>query len=112
MNNFMHKNIKRFHLDGTIYDDSFMPRLKEEYIRILQTSMRLQGYAPRLDVDPDFTIDYKGKYYQFILSVYGTFVGKRNAECITGIDGGRTIYTPQSKSGESSKDQEYKSNQK
>ena len=112
MNNFIHKSIKRFYLDGQIFDDSFIPRLREEYIRILQTQMRLQGYAPRLDIDPDFTIEYTGKYYDFRLSVYGTFVGKRNAECITGIDKNKPIYIPQSKSDESSSDQESRSNQK
>ena len=112
MNNFIHKSIKRFYLDGQIYDDSFIPRLREEYIRILQTQMRLQGYAPRLDIDPDFTIEYTGKYYDFRLSVYGTFVGKRNAECITGIDKNKPIYTPQNRSDESSSDQESRSNQK
>ena len=112
MKNFIHRSIRRFHLDGQIYDDSLIPRLKEEYIRILNTSMRLQGYVPRIDIDPDFTIEYNGKYYHFMLSVHGTFVGKRNAECIIGIDGGRTIYMPQNKSGESSADQESASNQK
>lgn len=112
MNNFIHKNIRRFELDGQIYDDSFIPRLKEEYIRILNTQMKLQGYAPRIDIDPDFTIDYTGKHYLFKLSVYGTFVGKRNAECIAGIDKNRPVFIPQSKLDESSSDQESQSNQK
>ena len=112
MDNFIHKNIRRFSLDGSIYDDSFIPRLKEEYIRILETQMKLQGYAPRLDIDPDFTIEYTGKNYDFRLSVYGTFVGKRNAECITGIDKNKLIYIPQNRSDESSSDQESRSNQK
>lgn len=112
MNNYIHKNIRRFYLDGQIYDDSFIPRLREEYIRILQTQMRLQGYAPRLDIDPDFTIEYTGKSYHFKLSTYGTFVGKRNAECITGIDKNKPIFIPQNKLDESSSDQASQSNQK
>ena len=112
MNNFMHKNIKRFHLDGTIYDDSFIPRLKEEYIRILETQMKLQGYSPRLDIEPDFTIHYTGKAYDFILSLYGTFVGKRNSECLTGIDKNKPIFIQQNRSEGPSLDQESKSNQK
>ena len=112
MNNFIHKNLRRFHLDGHIYDDSFIPRLREEYIRILQTQMKLQGYAPRLDIDPDFTIEYTGKSYNFKLSLYGAFVGKRNAECIAGIDKNKPIFIPQSKSDEPFLDQESQSNQK
>jgi len=112
MNNFIHKSIKRFYLDGQIHDDAFIPRLREEYIKILETQMKLQGYAPRLDIDPDFTIEYTGKYYEFKLSVYGTFVGKRNAECLRGIDKNKPIFILQNKLGESSLDQEYRSNQK
>jgi hypothetical protein len=74
--------------------------------------MKLQGYAPRLDIEPDFTIEYTGKAYEFKLSVYGTFVGKRNAECLTGIDKNKPIFIQQSKSDESSSDQESQSNQK
>jgi hypothetical protein len=112
MKNFIHKSIKRFHLDGQIYDDSFIPRLRNEYMNILNTQMKLQGYVPRLDIDPDFTLDYDGKNYDFRLSVYGTFVGKRNAECITGLDGNKPIYIQKSKSETSSWDQESQSNQK
>ena len=112
MNNFIHKNIKRFYLDGIIYDDSFIPRLREEYIRILYTQMRLQGYSPRIDIDPDFTIEYNGKTYEFKLSVFGTFVGKRNAECLVGIDKNKPIFIHPNKSGEQSSDQESPLNQK
>lgn len=111
MKNFIHKSIKRFHLDGQIYDDSFIPRLKNEYVNILNIQMKLQGYAPRLDIDPQFTLKYDGKKYEFELSVYGTFVGKRNAEWITGLDGSKPIYTQKNKLGESFKDQESPSNQ-
>jgi hypothetical protein len=112
MKNFIHKSIKRFHLDGQIYDDALIPRLQLEYIKIINTQMQLQGYAPRLDIDPQFTISYNGNSYDFILSVYGTFVGKRNAEWIEGLDGSKPIYIQQSKSKESSMDQESQSNQK
>lgn len=112
MNNFIHKSIRRFHLEGQIYDDCFIPRLKEEYIRILETQMRLQGFAPRLDIDSDFTIEYTGKLYNFKLSVYGTYVGKKNAECLVGIDKNKPIFIQQNKSKESSADQESESNQK
>jgi hypothetical protein len=102
---FMHKRIKRFHLEGTIYDDSAIPRLRENYINLLITSMRLEGYAPRIDIDPDFSIEYNGLSYNFILSVYGSFIGKKNASCIEGLDKNRAIYTAQSKSEESSQAQ-------
>jgi hypothetical protein len=112
MKNFIHRSVRRFYLDGQIYDDSFIPRLKNEYINILNTQMKLQGYAPRIDIDPQFTIDYNGKSYNFKLSVYGTFVGKRNAECIEALDGSKPIFIQKNKSEMSSNDQESQSNQK
>ena len=57
-------------------------------------------------------INPNGKFYDFKLSVYGTFVGKRNAECLIGIDKNKPIFIPQSKSRESSSPQESQSNQK
>jgi len=74
--------------------------------------MKLQGYSPRLDINPDFTIEYTGKTYDFILSVYGTFVGKRKAECLTGIDKNKPVYIQESKLKDPSLDQELRSNQK
>jgi hypothetical protein len=59
MESLHHKPIKRFYLEGDIYDDAtYISRLKTEYIRILVMEMRLSGYVPRLDIDPDFTIEY------------------------------------------------------
>lgn len=104
--NFMHKRIKRFELKGQILDDMFIPRLKEEYVRLLSDSMRDAGYAIRLDIEPDWTIQYTGNHYEFTLSVYGSYIGKKNALCIDALDKNRPIYTPQNKSGESSQDQE------
>ena len=112
MKNFIHKNIRRFSLDGVIYDDSFIPRLKEEYIRILEVQMKLQGFSPRLDIHPDFTIEYTGKAYNFEISIYGTYVGKKNAECLIGIDKNKPIFIQQNKSGGSSVDRESELNQK
>jgi hypothetical protein len=110
--NFMHKRIKRFELEGQILDDSCIPRLREEYIRLLNTQMRMSGYVPRIDIDPDFSIEYKTHYYLFKLSVYGSYVGKRNAECIEALDKNKAIYIQKNRSGESSKDQESTLNQK
>lgn len=108
----MHKRIKRFELTGQILDDSFIPRMKEEYVRLLADSMRETGYVRRLDIEPDWSISYTGKYYEFMLSVYGSYIGKKNASCIDGLDKNRAIYTQPNKSGESSKGQESVSNQK
>jgi hypothetical protein len=107
MDNIHHKAIKRFLLSGNIYDDSEILRLKTEYIRLLVSEMKLSGYVPRFDIDPDFTIRYneKAEIFEFKLSIYGIYIGKKKAEWIIGLDGTKVIYTQKSKSKEFLQDQ-------
>lgn len=109
---FLHKRIKRFGLTGQITDDIFIPRMKEEYVKLISETMRDTGYVRRLDIEPDWTISYTGNYYEFILSVYGSYIGKKNALCIEALDKNRPIYTPQNKSGGSLMGRESTYNQK
>jgi hypothetical protein len=100
MTTLHHKPIKRFGLEGIIYDDVALARLKKEYVRLVTTEMRLSGYVPRLDISPDFTISFnhEKKYFEFTLSVYGTFVGKKRSLWITGVDETRVVSTQQNRS--------------
>jgi hypothetical protein len=93
--NVHHKPIKKFGLDGVINDESNIARLKIEYVRLLLLEMRLSGYVPRLDIDPDFTIRYNEQknYFEFKLSIHGVYIGKRRIECIVGIDGTTVVST-------------------
>lgn len=114
MANYHHRPIKRFSLDGSIHDESAIPRLKIEYIRLLVSEMKIAGYVPKIDLDPDFTISYneEKENFKFELSVYGIYVGKRQSECIQGIDGSTAIYIQKSRSKELLLDQESKSSRK
>jgi hypothetical protein len=107
MSNFHHKTIKRFSLDGIICDESALGRLKGEYTRLLVSEMRLCGYVPRIDIDPDFTIDYneKKQYFEFEISIHGVYAGKRKSEWIAGIDVNKPIYIQKSKLNEFSQEQ-------
>lgn len=109
-----HKPIKMFGLDGVINDESNIARLKIEYIRLLLLEMKLSGYVPRLDIDPDFTILYNEQknYFEFKLSIHGIYVGKKKIECILGIDGTTVISTQPNKSREFYLGQESQLNQK
>jgi hypothetical protein len=100
MENVHHKPVKRFSLDGIIKDEASIGRLRVEYVRLLNIEMRLNGYVPRLDINPDFTIYYNidKDYFEFILSVYGVYIGKKKSECLDGIDATTLIYTQKSKS--------------
>jgi hypothetical protein len=88
---YAHKSIKRFSLDGEIYDDSHIIRLKEQYRNMIIAGMKSDGYVPRYDIDTDFTISYNGKTFNFEISIYGVYVGKRTAECISGIDKNKPV---------------------
>lgn len=93
MTNVHHKPLKRFGLEGTIYDDSAIWRLKIEYMRLIISEMRLSGYVPRIDIAPDFTMGYneKSESFNFELSLYGIYVGKRKSEWIFGVDETKVI---------------------
>lgn len=98
-----HKNIKRFAIDGDIYDEAAIPRIREQYIQLVKLMMQGKGYTVRLDIDPDFTVSFNGKTFNFELSVYGVFVGKKKAQCLYGVDKNREIMNsiPKTKSSES-----------
>ena len=106
METYQHKPIKRFGMDGVIYDDSSIFRLQQEYIRLLVSEMRLSGYVPKFDIDPQFTIEYneRNNTYNFILSVYGIYIGRKKSEWILGIDGTKAIPIQPTKSREYSQD--------
>jgi hypothetical protein len=99
METLHHKPIKRFSLEGNILDEALTPRLKTEYIKLLLLEMRFSGYVPRIDIDPDFTIEYNNtiEIFTFKLSLHGVYVGKKKSEWIIGIDGTQVISTAQSK---------------
>ena len=100
MLNLHHKPIKVFKLAGIIKDDAAIGRLRLEYVRMLVQDMRENGYALRLDIDPDFTIQYNSKheYFEFKLSIYGTYIGRKKSKWTVGIDG-TEMFIQQSKLG-------------
>jgi hypothetical protein len=103
MESIHHKPLKIFNLEGSIYDDSLIWRLRMEYADLVIAEMRLSGYVPRFDIDEDFTIEYNEgiKGFNFKLSIYGIYVGKRKSEWIFGVDGTAVIPMHQNKSSES-----------
>ena len=114
MENLHHKPIKTFKLDGIIKDDSAIGRLRLELVKLKKTEMRELGYVPRLDIDPNFTIKYNEtkEYFEFTLTVYGTYLGKTKSQCIQGIDGTALVPILRNKSKELSQDQASQLNQK
>jgi hypothetical protein len=109
-----HKPIKCFKLDGNIKDESNIYRLKEEYIRLLIVQMKESAYVPRIDIEPDFTVYYNESkdWFEFKLTVYGIYVGKKNIEWMIAADGYNPIYTQKIKLKEFSSALESQYNQK
>jgi hypothetical protein len=114
VDNLFHKPINHFTLDGIIKDESAIGRLRLELVRLKNLEMCELGYVPRLDVEPNFTIQYNEikEYFEFTLTVYGTFVGKKKALWIRGIDGTQIVPTQKNKLKELSQGQASQSNLK
>ena len=89
-----HKKINRFEFNGSIHDESDIPRMKAQYESLLEHYMRSKGYLRQFDLDPVFTIEYNGKNFNFVISLYGCYVGKAKAKCYQGIVGTRLIPMP------------------
>jgi hypothetical protein len=103
----MHQDIKRYEQTGEILDDTYFERLKYEHMDLLVLMMRYDGYVPRFDIEPDWSLYYTGSTYEFKLSIYGVYVGEDQAACIQGMDGNRPIlFTTKNKSGAPSTQQE------
>lgn len=97
--NLHHKRISRFDIEGTIYDEAHVDRLRREYLALVVLQMRSEGYVPRADIDQDFTMSYCGprKGYSFRLSIYGIYVGKRASQTIDSVYGYRPQYAKKAK---------------
>jgi len=56
--------------------------------------MRVDGYVSRIDIHNDFTISYDetSKSFEFKLTVYGVYVGKRRAQEIKYLDGFKPVF--------------------
>ena len=97
--NLHHKRITRFDIEGTIYDEAHVDRLRKEYLALVVLQMKSEGYVPRSDIDQDFTFSFAGpkKGYTFRLSVYGVYVGKKTAQTIDSVYGYKPHYSSRPK---------------
>jgi hypothetical protein len=95
---FNHRRIHRFDEYGELLDDRYFAGTRQTVLRYMVEQMKEKGYVRRLEIDDDWTLHYNGSTYKFQLSVYGTYVGKRNAECLVGLLGTRPIYIQNNKS--------------
>lgn len=87
----MHEDIKTFSLEGELKDSNLV-KIKETLIRELESMMRDNGYAPVLDIEEQFTLDYEGdrEIFKFRLTMYGVPV-EGNAWRVAGTMHGKQI---------------------
>lgn len=101
----MHKDLKRFHIESEIADDSFFIQQRVTQENLLIDMMREGGYIPVLGLGPFWStsLNENGRY-DSVLSIYGVYVGKRKSWEFMGMDGSGTLYpssTPKNKSKQS-----------
>ena len=87
-----HKRIKMFQVDGQIDSDNNIPKTRIKYESMMVDMMRSKGYVPHLDLEPAFSLKYnEEKKYEFLLSMYGVYVGRSRARCHHGVVANRLI---------------------
>jgi hypothetical protein len=92
--NIGHKKIHRFSVEGSIYDEKDILRLKDQYQLLITLYMEYMGYVPQLDLDPIFSVQYDGKAFEFKLSIYGIYIGKAQAQCYQAAYGTKLMERP------------------
>lgn len=97
----MHKQPKRFGFSGKIDDDSSIPRLREEYERLILEEMEETGYVPILDFGPFFSTELSGGNYKFIISMFGMYVGRKKVCQYMGVDSNGRLYPKTSQKAKS-----------
>ena len=86
-----HKNIKRFQVRVQFKDDSDMIRVRAQYESLLTQDMRGKGYVRVLDLDPNFSVEFSGETWVFLMTLYGIYVGKKKAWQYEGTTQGKLI---------------------
>ena len=86
-----HKNIKRFQVKVNFKDDSDMIRVKAQYETLLLHDMRNKGYVRVLDIDTNFSVEFTGETWVFLMTLYGVYIGKKKAWLSEGITQGKLI---------------------
>ena len=86
-----HKNIKRFQVRVQFKDDSDMIRVRAQYESLLTQDMRGKGYIRVLDLDPNFSVEFDGETWVFLMTLYGVYVGKKKSWQSEGITQGKLI---------------------
>lgn len=89
----MHEEIRSFTHEGIIADDKYFIRVKDNMQRVLEDSMRIEGFVPVIDMDVGWSTQLRDedRGYAFKITMYGVFVGEdKDCEKIA-YSGGKII---------------------
>jgi len=86
-----HKKIVRRQLSGIFASDSDIPRLRNHFQHLLETSMRDEGIVPHLDIDQGFSVEYLEGRWSFLLTIYGIRIGREGAAECQGLTNGKLV---------------------
>lgn len=80
--------IKNFTQSGSFKDDKDILLIKDKYCNLIEDQMRAAGRVPVLNITPLWRTSWDAdrQAYNFELTMFGVYVGKRKAETITGWD--------------------------
>jgi hypothetical protein len=68
-----------------------MIRVRAQYENLLTHDMRGKGYVRVLDIDTNFSVEFDGETWVFLMTLYGVYVGKKKAWQSEGITQGKLI---------------------
>lgn len=88
MENLHHLPVKSFILTGRIEDDNLIWRLRQEYCDLIYLQMENAGYIERIDMKPEFRLQYNERFefFSFELIIHGVYTGKKKREWTIGTE--------------------------
>lgn len=96
----MYRNeIKLFSIDGEVKSPKYFATTRYNIERYLDAEMKDGGYLPVYDLGSGFFLEYDHEQdkYNFLITMYGIYVGKKEASKWAGLALGRMV--PKVKTG-------------
>lgn len=84
----MDRPIKPYKIDGTFKSDSDMERMRDKFNGEVEELMREDGHVPVLDMGVKWIVEWNKEKdsYDFAITKWGVYVGKRKARELSGWD--------------------------
>lgn len=88
-----YKRIHEFTIDGSVADDSYLYNNRDKAEKLVDMHMRDAGYVPHLDLDMQYFVSYNEsrQLFEFSITAFGVFIGKKKAWEYVGFSGNAFI---------------------